>query len=203
MSDTMTILIHGTFSQFNIWFRPMSSFHRMMRSIFPNDYFEMDNRKIFTWNAGEKDRDRRKAAKRLVRYCERSGYKKFRFVGHSHGGTVANLATQQGIQLSSLILLATPVRFATSYPPVAEPYYPDDYLPNLENVESGRFFHFYSDGDFIVRAAGGNQNYAGTAVQDAEDDYMSDLLYPWNHWEPTRSQTWRKMGWDHLVRASL
>ena len=204
--DTMTVLIHGTFSEYNLWFRPGSLFHNYIKCVFKDDFFELKAANVFTWSAGNTDEDRQSAANCLTEYCEsytRShGIKHFRLIGHSHGGTVANLATQRGLRLRTLMLLATPVKSKDSIPPVADPY-SEDYLPKIENIEGRQFFHFFADTDPVVQMlVHANQSYDGTSVSESEVSGISNLPVPWgllNHWEPTMAAAWRRHRWDRLV----
>ena len=90
MPKTMTVLIHGTLSGGNEWYRPTSDLWKHLRAGFDQDYFEDDPNEIFDWiPALPTNGARRRGGRKLRDYCDAyhasEGIESFRLIGHSHG----------------------------------------------------------------------------------------------------------------------
>ncbi len=63
----------------------------------------------FIWSGGYTDAQRRAAARELIAWCTAEGLTGPDLFAHSHGGTVGNLATTDGLDLGRLVLMGWPV----------------------------------------------------------------------------------------------
>ncbi|MGZ0052293.1 esterase/lipase family protein [Brevibacillus gelatini] len=104
-------LVHGTFSDNSTW---KDDFVRYFK-----DLYKEDVRK-FEWTGENNNTARVKAAQSLAseiikwRSIKGNEKKPIRLIGHSHGGNVAiltaNVLEHEGIQVDTLVTIATPVR---------------------------------------------------------------------------------------------
>jgi len=105
-SDT-TMLVHGTWAQNSPWWQPGGDFHTyILQSVRPDLYSQADR---FAWSGGYSDAARALAATDLVAWVQNHHEQGLDLITHSHGGNVAFLATQNGLDLGELILLSCPV----------------------------------------------------------------------------------------------
>jgi len=93
----------------------------------------------FTWSAKNLNNERTKAANRLANfinhyYLDTKQYPLLYFIGHSHGGSIANAATH-GVkrEVSHVINLATPIRQNACFKPTNYQF----------------FYQFYTQGDIV------------------------------------------------------
>ncbi len=177
-SESITILIHGTFSRrFGRWHVPGSPLHQHIRQfVFPDVYCGQD---YFDWSGGASDADRECAAANLIKWCDDHPAKTYNLIGHSHGANVANIASNTGLNnIKKLVFLSPPV------------WEHDDYLPNMDSVEQKTIFNFHAARDFIVtqvanpRAA---QNYQRTSHANYEREFV---IAPFSHWAPLQLSNW-------------
>ena len=99
-------MTHGTWAAEQTWYQPGGDF-----------YMAMDQKKpalgvhdmSFRWSGSYTDAGRRVAAAALEKWIGDEGLQQPDFFAHSHGGTVANLATRRGARFDRLFLLAWPV----------------------------------------------------------------------------------------------
>jgi len=104
--DHETIVItHGTWASGNAWYQPGGGFY---------DYIAVPRTDLvapsFTWSGDYSDTQRQADARELVDWLAAQGIDDAPdFMAHSHGATVANLATQQGQQFHKLVFLSWPV----------------------------------------------------------------------------------------------
>jgi hypothetical protein len=99
-------MTHGTWASEQTWYQPRGDFYEAMDQHRP-DLAVHD--RSFTWSGSYTDAGRRAAAVALDKWISDEGLVKPDFFAHSHGGTVANLATKRGVQFDRLVLLAWPV----------------------------------------------------------------------------------------------
>lgn len=139
----LTRVIHGTFAKDDTWWRPNGSdFTRGVAGVAHGFYEGSD---LCSWSGRNSDADRRQAAADLVNWTNRNldPGRRLWLLCHSHGGNVALLATQLGLKIDRLILMATPIR--TDYTPVIRNinllinlYVPWDYWQFAGTVEYPR-----------------------------------------------------------------
>jgi hypothetical protein len=110
--SSTAVLTHGTWAADEEWYRPGGDFHTALAAARP-DLGVHD--RSFQWSGGYRDVARRRAAAQLRRWFADEGLVVPDFVAHSHGGTVAHLATWDGAEFGRLVLLGWPVH-AEWYP---------------------------------------------------------------------------------------
>ena len=179
MQDSITVLIHGTYSSSNLWYKPGSRFHRYLRSHgFADVYSGSD---YFRWRAFATPAARRRGAEKLIAWCREHPARQYRFIGHSHGANVANRVTQRRLRgICTLIHLAPPALPGN--------------LPNLNYVTSGQFFTIHAQRDAIVTGlAGARQNYQSFPELAAHETVI-ELAGIGGHWQPVRVPNWQH--WD-------
>lgn len=136
------ILIKGTWVKDDDFCRADNKFFKGFLK-FAKDIAELKGSRVelitFSWNASNQNKDRKQAAKRLADfvnhyYESEEKHPLIYFLGHSHGGSVANAATHFiKRDISDLINLATPVR----------------HNPCFKPSRYKRFYQFYVEGDVI------------------------------------------------------
>jgi hypothetical protein len=105
-SSRTTALTHGTWAAQQAWYKPGGNFYRALNTNRP----DLDvHDEIFTWSGNYSDGARRVAARELKQWVGDQGLVSPDFFTHSHGGTVANLSTKEGVEFDKLVLLAWPV----------------------------------------------------------------------------------------------
>lgn len=196
--DTMTILIHGTLDASNPWYQPGSSFHNFARQLFPNDYFEMNPECDFHWRPARPNKFSRWAGgEKLFHYCQSyhlsHGIQSFRFIGHSHGATVASICTNRLASSS----YAWRVKRLIMLSPLEWPRFPADHLPDLSVVENHEFFNLHPERDPIVHPK--RQNFQRVPhLSGLEREFVLHGLM--GHWLPTMDYYWTTSGFDQAVR---
>jgi len=117
-SHTST-LVHGTFARQSTWWQPGGEFHTyLLNSVRPDLYSASDR---FDWSGGYSDRARADGARKLVAWAEARNLDGLDLFTHSHGGSVAMLASHKGLSVTTLVLLSCPV-------------HPAKYLPNFSSI---------------------------------------------------------------------
>jgi hypothetical protein len=105
-SSRTTALTHGTWAAQQAWYKPGGNFYRALNTNRP----DLDvHDESFTWSGNYSDGARRVAARELKQWVGDQGLVSPDFFTHSHGGTVANLSTKEGVEFDKLVLLAWPV----------------------------------------------------------------------------------------------
>lgn len=104
--SSTAVLTHGTWASEQKWYQPRGDFYVALDTKKPSLAV---HDKSFKWTGSYTDAGRRAAALALKQWIGDQGLVKPDFFAHSHGGTVANLATKQGVEFKDLFLLAWPV----------------------------------------------------------------------------------------------
>ena len=183
----VTVLIHGTCSSGDPWYQEHGRFHRYIENV----VFPGDDVRPFRWSGGNTHTDRVQAANRLYDEFRGVGEEgRLRIIGHSHGANVANLATQasaerpNGLQACTLIHLSVPVL--------------PEYLPNMSNIGSNKFYTIYASVDLVVASTGGDQNYQNTEVGGFEE-YR--VIAPVGHWASLSIARWELRNIPDFVQS--
>jgi hypothetical protein len=137
-----SLLIHGTFAKNNDWWQPGGDFHTYLLNNVSSDLYSASDR--FDWSGTWSDPARQAAAPELIQWLSRHGHVRPRLYTHSHGGSVAMIATTQGLQLEKLVLLSCPA-------------HPADYLPNFGNVQDVISIRVHAD--LVIFIDGGDQKF--------------------------------------------
>lgn len=100
------VVTHGTFAANGSWYRPGGDFYEALKKKRPD--LDVHDRS-FRWTGAYSDKARRADALLLKQWVADQGLSTPDFFAHSHGGTVANLATKKGVQFDRLVLMGWPV----------------------------------------------------------------------------------------------
>ena len=100
------VVTHGTFAANGSWYRPGGDFYDALRKKRPD--LDVHDRS-FRWTGAYSDKARRADAELLRQWVADQGLGSPDFFAHSHGGTVAHLATKKGVQFDRLVLMGWPV----------------------------------------------------------------------------------------------
>jgi hypothetical protein len=116
-SDT-AVVTHGTFAAGSDWYQPGGDFYQALAVNRPDLQVHDQS---FTWTGAYSDAARRADALLLKEWIGDQGLTVPDFFAHSHGGTVANLATKQRVHFDRLVLMGWPVH--------------DRWFPDFRNVQ--------------------------------------------------------------------
>lgn len=110
---TTCALIHGTWARKAAWWQPGGDFHNYFTTVRPDVYSATDR---FSWTGRYSDEERALGALDLVRWVSDRGFGGLDLFTHSHGGSVAMLATRGGLDVGLLVLLSCPVHIPKYIP---------------------------------------------------------------------------------------
>lgn len=152
-SDTpahTSMLIHGTFAHDSQWWQPGGDFHTyILNNVRPDLYSEADR---FDWSGGYSDQARALAADQLHLWIAQKGFPQPALFTHSHGGSVAMLASHQpGLNIGELVLLSCPVHV-------------DKYMPNFNSV--GQVVSIRVHLDLVILADRGGQRFRHPQIEE-------------------------------------
>jgi hypothetical protein len=99
-------LTHGTFAARTTWWRPGGPFYDYLDGLRPSLHVHDPS---FGWSGLYSDAARRVAAQQMVDWVADQNLQRPDVFAHSHGGTVATLATRLGLAIDRLVLLSWPV----------------------------------------------------------------------------------------------
>ena len=100
------VVTHGTFAAGSDWYQPGGDFYEALAANRPDlDVHDQS----FTWTGAYSDAARRADALLLEQWIGDQGLDTPDFFAHSHGGTVAHLATKRGVEFDRLVLMGWPV----------------------------------------------------------------------------------------------
>jgi hypothetical protein len=112
------VITHGTFAANGRWYRPGGDFYEALQKNRPDLHL---HDRSFRWTGAYSDKARQADARLLQQWLADQGLSNRGqapgqsprlppdFFAHSHGGTVAHLATQQGVEFDRLVLMGWPV----------------------------------------------------------------------------------------------
>ena len=149
------VITHGTRAANATWYRPGGDFYTKLSSERP-DLAVHDQ--SFMWTGLYSHTARNAAAVLLSEWIPDQGLNTPDFIAHSHGGTVANLATKKGVKFDRLVLLAWPVHSA--------------WLPKFTNVN--RIVDIRVHWDLVLLVDGGGQRFkpAGDKVKEHQNGWF-------------------------------
>ena len=106
-STHTSLLMHGTWAANEEWWKPGGDFHTyLLNGIRPDLYASAD---AFSWSGIYSEAARAIAAMELQAWLSGHSIQNPYLLTHSHGGSVAMLATQNGLNTGPLVLLSCPV----------------------------------------------------------------------------------------------
>ncbi|MGI9233847.1 MAG: hypothetical protein ACR2RD_09485, partial [Woeseiaceae bacterium] len=134
------VITHGTFAANGSWYRPSGDFYEALKNKRPDLHV---HDRSFKWTGAYSDKARRADAELLKQWVSDQGLSIPDFFAHSHGGTVANLATRKGVQFDRLVLMGWPVH--------------SKWLPDFSKVK--RIIDIRVRMDLVVMMDGGAQRF--------------------------------------------
>ena len=102
-----SLLVHGTFARNTTWWQPGGDFHEYLLDEVRPDLYGASDR--FDWSGGWSDAARALGAADLRAWVAARGLDGLSLFTHSHGGSIAMLASQDGLAVGDLVLLSCPV----------------------------------------------------------------------------------------------
>ncbi len=133
-------LTHGTWGSGSKWWQPGGDFYVYLDALAPP--LRVHN-PSFGWTGDYSDGARRLAAQQMVAWVTDQNLQQPDVLAHSHGGTVANLATGLGLVINRLVLLSWPVH--------------EEWFPNFANVQ--RIIDVRLHLDLVILADRGGQTF--------------------------------------------
>jgi pimeloyl-ACP methyl ester carboxylesterase len=112
-----SLLVHGTFARGSSWWQPGGDFHEYVKAQVRPDLYGAADR--FEWSGGYSDAARALGAADLRAWVQARGLDGLDVFAHSHGGSIAMLATQAGLSIGRLVLLSCPVHLPKYAPDFA------------------------------------------------------------------------------------
>jgi hypothetical protein len=172
--SSTAVLTHGTWASEQAWYQPGGEFYRAVKTNKPGLNV---HDKSFTWSGSYTDAGRRAAAIALKQWIGDEGLVGPDFFAHSHGGTVAHLATKQGVEFKTLALLAWPVH--------------TQWLPDFSKVD--RILDIRVKFDLVITLDRGGQNFPNhPKVKEIRNGWF-------DHPAPHQPPYWDEYGlWDDL-----
>jgi hypothetical protein len=158
-----TVIVHGTWAASSPWWQPGGDFFKYLTGILPPlartspfppvphwdaPYGAPD---YFGWSGGYSDAARAQAAQELSQWVTGHSAAGLDLVTHSHGGNVAFLATQSGMQAKEIVALSCPVHFPK-------------YAPNFGNVKKIVSVRVHMD--LVILADRGGQRFHDPRIQE-------------------------------------
>ncbi|MCP4307662.1 MAG: alpha/beta hydrolase [bacterium] len=139
-SSHTAVLTHGTFASRSRWWRPGGRLHSYLDGLAPKLHMHDPS---YQWTGRYSHGARDLAADRLVAWLADQGLQKPDFFAHSHGGTVAHLATKKGAEFDRVVLLSWPVH--------------DEWFPDFNNLN--RIIDIRVKWDLVIIADRGSQKF--------------------------------------------
>jgi pimeloyl-ACP methyl ester carboxylesterase len=134
------VITHGTFSSNDAWYQPNGEFYVALDTNRPD--LDVHDRS-FKWTGAYSHSARQADAVLLNQWIGDQGLTIPDFFAHSHGGTVAHLATRQGVKFNRLVLMSWPVH--------------KRWFPNFANVS--KIVDIRVRWDLVILIDGGDQRF--------------------------------------------
>jgi hypothetical protein len=152
VSPHTTLLIHGTFARNETWWRQGGDFYRYLHDegVRTDLYAGQDP---FEWSGAHNDAARAIAAGELENWPGGHNIQKPYLMTHSHGGSVAMLASQNGLEIGPLVLLSCPVHIPK-------------YMPNFNRV--GKIVSIHVKFDWVIWLDGGGQRFDHPKIKEID-----------------------------------
>jgi hypothetical protein len=171
-----SLLVHGTFARSSTWWQPGGDFHEYLRTEVRPDLYSAADR--FEWSGGYSDAARALGAADLHAWVDAQGLEGLDLFTHSHGGSVAMLASQGGLAVGELVMLSCPVHAA-------------EYFPDFTRVSRAVSIRVHMD--LVILVDGGGQKFQDPRIEE-------HVLPIWfDHFATHDPQVWR----DHDVPSLI
>ena len=165
-----SMLVHGTWAVGEKWWQPNGDFHNYMLADVRTDLYSAADR--FEWSGGYSDNARASGGVDLTQWTNDHGLDGLEIFAHSHGGSVAMLATQNGTKMGKLVLLSCPV-------------HEDKYIPDFTRAQDVVSIRVHAD--LVILADGGRQRFRDNRIRE-------NVLPCWfNHSLTHDPQTWKDL----------
>jgi hypothetical protein len=164
-----SLLVHGTWAVGQPWWQPGGDFHAyVLNEVRPDLYSAADR---FEWSGGYSDAARAQGGTSLLDWITGHQLDGLDLFTHSHGGSVAMLATQAGANIGELVLLSCPA-------------HEDKYMPDFGRVAKAVSIRVHAD--LVILADGGRQRF--------QDPRISENVLPcwFNHSLTHDPATWEQ-----------
>jgi hypothetical protein len=175
-----SILTHGTFAANTTWWKPGGSLFTYLDSLTPPLHMHNPS---FGWSGQYSDGARQLAAQQLVSWAAGFGLQKPNMFAHSHGGTVADLATVRGLSLDRLVLMSWPVH--------------SEWFPDFTKVRMIVDIRVHLD--LIIIADGGDQTF--TPPPAFKSKVQSHVNGWFNHSATNDPTYWQKYDLPTAIRV--
>ncbi len=165
-----SLLVHGTWARTESWWQPGGDFHTyLLTTVRPDLYSEPDR---FEWSGGYSDAARSVGGADLADWLVEKSAKGADLFAHSHGGSVAMLASHDArVTMKELVLLACPVHVPK-------------YLPNFSQVS--KVVSIRVRADLVILADRGGQRFSHPKITE-------HVLPIWfDHSAPHDPEVWKK-----------
>lgn len=143
------VITHGTFAANGKWYRPGGDFYEALASHRPDLHV---HDRSFRWTGNYSHSARRADAALLQQWISDQGLDAPDFFAHSHGGTVAHLATVRGVEFNRLVLMGWPVH--------------EQWFPDFSKVS--KIIDIRVHMDLVILVDGGEQRFR-TNVFDVDE----------------------------------
>jgi len=185
-STETTLIIHGTWAPTETWWKPGGDFWNYVNTHVTNLYGKSD---YFHWSGRNKHLARIDGARRLVSWTKSRGFSSVNIIAHSHGGNVAIMAAQLGLNIGKLVTLGTPIRL--------------EYIPYLRTI--GRIDNVFSLDDAIQTPWGTIPSRRGEGRTWADSTRLRNHIatdngcgLPPDHAELHTAETWKASGLNSI-----
>jgi hypothetical protein len=164
-----SMLVHGTWAVGETWWQPGGDFHSyMLANVRPDLYSAADR---FEWSGGYSDAARASGGVNLKDWINGHQLDGLQIFAHSHGGSVAMLATHNGSNMGKLVLLSCPV-------------HEDKYMPDFSRAPDVVSIRVHAD--LVILVDGGRQRFRDNRIRE-------NVLPCWfNHSLTHDPQTWQQ-----------
>ncbi len=146
-----SLLVHGSWARNFPWWQPGGDFHTYLLKTVRDDLYN-NGPGIFSWSGLYNDEARRIGAGELVGWVKKRKMNGLNHLfAHSHGGSVAMLASKKGLDIKKLILLSCPV-------------HRKKYMPNFKCVK--KVVSIRVRLDLVILADRGGQRYRHAKIRE-------------------------------------
>ncbi len=155
-----SLVVHGTFARSSPWWQPGGDFHAYLKANVAPDLYDAPDR--FEWSGFYSDGAREEAADALAAWHAQHGHVEPDLYAHSHGASVAMLATNapRNLRVGKLVLLSCPV-------------HEKKYMPEPTNV-AGKVHSVRVHADPVIFLDGGRQRFRHPGIAEHVLDIWFD-----------------------------